>query len=54
MMIGVNGKLASPFRRRQTSMPSSFGIMMSSRMRSGFASRAIASVSSPSRATHTS
>src|SRR3954447_4553184 len=54
MMIGVKGKPGSLFSRRHTAMPSTFGIMMSSRMRSGLASRASASVSSPSCATQTS
>ena len=34
-MIGMNGSAASRFSRRQTSKPSSFGIMTSSRIRSG-------------------
>ncbi len=35
MMIGVNGIAGSLFSARHTAMPSTFGIMMSSRMRSG-------------------
>ena len=48
MMIGMNGRDGSAFRRRQTSMPSSFGIMTSSRIRSGCSVLAMASAASPS------
>ena len=49
-MIGMNGIVASLLSRLQTSMPSIFGIMMSSRIRSGSCSLAAASASSPSAA----
>ena len=49
-MIGVNEAPCAAFSRRQTVMPSSFGIITSSRIRSGCASPATASASSPSRA----
>ena len=49
-MIGMKGRLASALSCRHTSMPSIFGIITSSRMRSGRCSRAIASASSPSAA----
>jgi hypothetical protein len=54
MMIGVNGREWSALSRRHTSIPSIFGIMMSSRIRSGCASRATANASSPSVAVMTS
>ena len=50
MMIGMKGSEASARSRRQTSNPSSLGIITSSRIRSGCASRAAASASSPSAA----
>ena len=34
-MMGMNGSVASPLRRRHASMPSSFGIITSRRTRSG-------------------
>jgi hypothetical protein len=48
MMIGMNGIDASARSRRQTSNPSTFGIITSRRMRSGFAAGTAASASSPS------
>ena len=47
MMIGTNPNVESPFNRRQTSKPSIFGIMTSSRTTSGATSRATASALSP-------
>ena len=54
MMIGVNGNDGSDRSRRHTSSPSTFGIMTSRRIRSGWASRAAASAASPSVAVRTS
>src|SRR5512143_351751 len=53
-MIGVNGNAASARSCRQTSSPSTFGIITSSRMTSGVSVRAAASPSSPSAAVMTS
>src|SRR2546425_726802 len=53
-MIGVNEGSGIAFSRRQTSIPSTFGIMTSSRIKSGRASRATASASAPSTAVTTS
>jgi hypothetical protein len=47
-MIGVNASSASALMRRQTSMPSTFGIMMSSRIKSGRCRLVMARASSPS------
>ena len=46
----MNGSVASALSRLQTSMPSIFGIMMSSRIRSGRSLAHAASASSPSAA----
>ena len=54
MMIGVNGKEGSARSCRQTSSPSTLGIMTSRRIRSGRGSRAAASAASPSVAVRTS
>src|SRR5688572_13387620 len=54
MMTGVNGNVGSPFNRRQTSMPSSLGIITSRSTRSGCVSCATVSASSPSPAVTTS
>src|SRR5215470_14692105 len=53
-MTGMKGSAASPLSCLRTEMPSSFGIMMSSRTRSGSSSRARPSASSPSTALMTS
>src|ERR1700730_15183719 len=53
-MTGVKGSAVSPLSCLRTEMPSSFGIMMSSRTRSGSSSRARRSASSPSTAVTTS
>src|SRR5262249_59693715 len=49
-MIGINGNVVSFFSRRQTSKPSSFGIITSRRMRSGRCCAVAAKASSPSAA----
>ena len=48
--VGVNGKAGSFLSRRHTSSPSIFGIMTSSKIRSGCSAVATASASSPSAA----
>src|SRR5829696_5640523 len=53
-ITGIALSLASRLSSRTTEMPSSFGIMMSRRIRSGSSSRARASPSSPSAAVWTS
>ena len=54
MMTGTNFSLASCLSSLSTEMPSSFGIMTSSRTRSGSSARACASAASPSAAVTTS
>src|SRR3984893_3533979 len=53
-MTGMKGSVGSPLSCLRTEMPSSLGIMMSSRTRSGSSSRARRSASSPSTAVTTS